>query len=212
MREYYAVPLLNYTSGGRRSMIITGGSAIAGCMLTIGSIYASKGHLSFAGRWAIITLINLAIISFSMFRPLAIRIYASEIQPARTRAAASSLGQAVNGIINWVVAFTTPFFLSRSMSGPYFLFGACSALTALVCLAFVPESQGVNLERLDEVFKTSPPWHDIVARLGFEHWFSNCRSPQPTLGLVSGLRGDPPGSRSPLSDNTEMKSVSVRTV
>lgn len=54
--------------------------------------------------------------------------------------------------INWVVAFTTPLFLARSISGPYFMFGSCSLLTVLVCIAFQPESKGLSLEGLEAVF------------------------------------------------------------
>lgn len=62
---------------------------------------------------------------------------------------------------NWVIAFTTPLFLAKSSSGPYFLFGGFSTLTVLVCIAYQSESKGVSLEELDEVFKTSP-WRQIV--------------------------------------------------
>ncbi|KAH8116826.1 general substrate transporter [Phellopilus nigrolimitatus] len=149
---------------GRRPLVLIGGSVIASCMLVIGSIYASNAHATAGGRWAVVVLIYVFVVAFSMSWALAFRIYASEIQPMRTRAAATSLGQAANWIVNWVVAFTTPLFLARSTSGPYFLFGACTALTVLVCAAFLPESKGVSLEHLDEIFHTSP-WRGIVAQL-----------------------------------------------
>ncbi|KAI5119490.1 hypothetical protein M0805_009514 [Coniferiporia weirii] len=149
---------------GRRPVVLIGGSIIAGCMLTIGSIYASNAHTTASGRWAVIILIYVFVVSFSMSWAISNRIYASEIQPMRTRAAATSLGQAANWVVNWVVAFSTPLFLARSTSGPYFLFGACSALTVIVCAAFLPESKGVSLERLDEIFQTSP-WRKILAQL-----------------------------------------------
>ena len=130
-------------------------------MLSIGAIYASNAHATSSGRWAIIVLIYLFVISFSMSWAIVVRICASEIQPPRTRAAATSLGQASNWIVNWVVAFSTPLFLSKSTSGPYFLFGGCSALTVLVCAAFLPESKGVSLEELDKIFQMSP-WRKMA--------------------------------------------------
>ncbi|EJD02449.1 general substrate transporter [Fomitiporia mediterranea MF3/22] len=141
---------------GRRPSVLIGGSVIAGCMLIIGSIYASNAHNTSSGRWAVIVLIYIFVIAFSMSWAIVIRTCASEIQPARTRAAATSLGQAANWVVNWVVAFSTPLFLARSTSGPYFLFGACTALTVLVSAALLPESKGVSLEGLDEIFKMSP--------------------------------------------------------
>ncbi|THH07666.1 hypothetical protein EW145_g3225 [Phellinidium pouzarii] len=149
---------------GRRPLVLIGGSVISGCMLTIGSIYASNAHTSASGRWAVIILLYLFVVAFSMSWAIANRIYASEIQPMRTRAAATSLGQAANWIVNWVVAFSTPLFLARSTSGPYFLFGGCTALTVIVCAAFLPESNGVSLESLDEIFQTSP-WRKMLSQL-----------------------------------------------
>ena len=65
--------------------------------------------------------------------------------------------------MNWVIAFSTPLFLSKSSSGPYFLFGACALVTVLVCELFQPESRGVSLEGLDAIFEVSP-WRKFIAR------------------------------------------------
>ena len=65
--------------------------------------------------------------------------------------------------MNWVIAFTTPLFLSKSSSGPYFLFGACSLLTTLVCFAFQPETKGASLEEVDKAFEVSP-WRVALAK------------------------------------------------
>ena len=152
-------------------------------MLTIGSIYASSGHTSQAGRWAVIILIYLFVIAFSMSWAIVIRTCASEIQPPRTRAAATSLGQAANWVVNWVVAFTTPLFLAQSTSGPYFLFGACSAVTVVVAAAFVPESKGVSLEALDDIF-TMSPWRGMVKAAGL------AKRRAQTAGLARVYYGD----------------------
>lgn len=59
-------------------------------------------------------------------------------------------------VINWIIAFTTPMFLARTSSGPYFLFGSCSLLTTLVCLAFQPETRGASLEEVEKAFQEAP--------------------------------------------------------
>jgi len=91
------------------------------------------------------------------------RTYCSEIQPMKTRAAATSLGQCANWVVNWIIAFSTPIFLSHSGSGPYFMFGGFSFLTVLVCIAFQAESRGISLEGLDVIFEVSP-WRKILER------------------------------------------------
>lgn len=56
-------------------------------------------------------------------------------------------------VVNWIIAFSTPLFLTRSNSGPYFMFGACSLLTVVVCVVFQPETKGLSLEALDQGFE-----------------------------------------------------------
>jgi hypothetical protein len=55
-------------------------------------------------------------------------------------------------VINWIIAFSTPLFLKRSGSGPYFMFGTCSLLTVMICVVFQPETKGLSLEELDQGF------------------------------------------------------------
>ncbi|THH17532.1 hypothetical protein EW146_g3296 [Bondarzewia mesenterica] len=148
---------------GRRTSMIRGGAVISGTMLLIGTLYASNASVTTAGRWTIIALIYIFVVAFSMSWAVVNRIYCSEIQPMHTRAAASSLGQCANWAVNWVIAFSTPLFLSKSSSGPYFLFGGCTLLTVVVCALFQPESRGVSLEGLDVIFEVSP-WRKFIAR------------------------------------------------
>lgn len=70
------------------------------------------------------------------------------------------------------MALTTPLFLAKSPSGPYFLFAAClrkrqpsvygvtivdlnlslSVLTSVVCILYVPETLGRSLNDVDQVW------------------------------------------------------------
>lgn len=157
--------------------MIGGGFLIALSMLTIGTLYASKATDYQAGRWAVIVLIYIFVIGFNSTWAICIRIICVEIQPPRTRAAVSSLGQCANWVrhlfqsvhmdahlpqaVNWIIALTTPLFLAKSSSGPYFLFGTCSLLTAFVCIAYQPETRGSSLEEVDENFSQSP-WQSLL--------------------------------------------------
>lgn len=84
--------------GSRRSSMIGGGLVTATCMLTIGSLYATDASNTDAGRWSIIVLIYIFVIGFSCTWAIVTRIICSEIQPMRTRAAATSLGQCANWV------------------------------------------------------------------------------------------------------------------
>lgn len=137
----------------RRTNILTGGSIQAMCMIIIGALYAS-GQVSpgSAGAWTVIVLIFLFTIGFSGTWAIVIRIVTSEVQPAATRAPATSLAQSTNWVVNFVVALTTPLFLARSDSGIYFMFGFSSVIAVVVCALWLPETRGRSLEDIEGSF------------------------------------------------------------
>lgn len=138
----------------RRASVIFGGFTLAVIMIVIGALYAANAVFSDhgAGRWIVVSFIFLFTFVYSGTWAVTISIYATEVQPMKTRAAASSLGRSGNWIVNWIVAFTTPIFLASSSSGVYFMFGASCLVTAVVCVIWMPETRGLSLEEIDKIF------------------------------------------------------------
>ncbi|KAL8648713.1 MAG: hypothetical protein Q9210_004816, partial [Variospora velana] len=83
---------------GRRTSSLWGAATLAFCMILIGSLYASGSVHGDRGaaRWVVIVTIYLFTIAYSVTWSVGFKLYASEIQPPRTRAAASSLAQRAN--------------------------------------------------------------------------------------------------------------------
>ena len=87
-------------------------------------------------------------------------IYVSEIPTSRLRGTNVALAAATQWLFNFVVARSTPVMLitvgGSTGYGTYFIFGSfCFAMTLFV--AFVlPETKGVSLERMDELFGAVP--------------------------------------------------------
>jgi len=142
---------------GRRESAVTGGILLSTCMLLIGCLYAANTvHAnSGAARWVVIVTIYVFAVSFCMTWAIGFRIYTNEIQPTRTRASAANLANSFNWLANWIIAFTTPIFLSKSSSGVYFFFGSCSLLCLAVCFVAMPETKGRSLETIEQSFKQS---------------------------------------------------------
>lgn len=138
----------------RRASVIYGGFVLAATMIVIGALYAANTVFADrgAGRWVVVVCIFLFTFVYSATWAVSISIYASEVQPLKTRAAASSLGRSGNWVVNWIVAFTTPIFLAQSSSGVYFMFGAACLLTSMVCFVWMPETCGLTLEEIDGIF------------------------------------------------------------
>lgn len=95
----------------------------------------------------LIFAVELFAVSFSSTWSLVVRLYSSEIQPSRTRGSATALGQGMNQMVNFVVAASGPVFLAESSFGPYFLYGAFTAFGTIVAFIYMPEVNGISLER-----------------------------------------------------------------
>lgn len=94
-----SIPAFIFADGwGRRTSIITGGFGLSGCMFVVGSLYATNSvHAnSGSGRWFVIVLIFVFALTYCATWGIVGKIYASEIQPVQTRAAANSVAQGLN--------------------------------------------------------------------------------------------------------------------
>ena len=84
----------------RRASTIIGALIMTVCMVSIGSLYAAESVYADHGaaRWAVIVSIYLFSITYAASWGVGIKVYTSEIQPAKTRAAASSLAYSSNWV------------------------------------------------------------------------------------------------------------------
>jgi len=159
---------------GRRTSAICGGVILSGTMLLIGSLYAANVvHSDGAARWVVIVSVFVFAIGYVSTWAVVGKIYASEIQPTRTRATTNSMATGGSFLANWLVAFATPIFLARSAYGAYFLFGAIALLTLVVLVTCMRETRGLSLEDIQVSFAQASSRSfgiplGLVRRRGFE--------------------------------------------
>jgi uncharacterized membrane protein YoaK (UPF0700 family) len=80
---------------GRRTAAISGGILLSGLMLLMGSLYAAGAvRPQSAANWVVAVCVFLFGMVFCATWGITGRIYASEILPGNTRAAANQLGMA----------------------------------------------------------------------------------------------------------------------
>lgn len=139
---------------GRRSSAIFGGVGLAGLMFLIGSLYAA-GAVTVGGsaRWVVVVSVFLHGMLYCATWGIVAKVYASEIQPGNTRAAANSVAMALSYFTNWFVAFITPILLSASAFGAYFLFGGVTLITVGILATYMPETRGRSLEDIQQSFQ-----------------------------------------------------------
>ncbi|GAA6060934.1 hypothetical protein JCM10212_003842 [Sporobolomyces blumeae] len=141
---------------GRRTIWLIGGSATAFCHLVLGTLYATSAARTPVGKYVVLVFIELFAISFTCSWASVTKLYAAEIQPSRTRAAAASFGQAMNQLFNFGVAVSGPAFLASSSYGPYFAYGGFTLCGCAFGYFFMPEVMGKSLESIDTTFEGSP--------------------------------------------------------
>ncbi|TGJ79370.1 hypothetical protein E0Z10_g9389 [Xylaria hypoxylon] len=150
---------------GRRTSVITGGVLLSGFMFLIGSLYAAGAvHPTGVARWVVIVSVFAFGLTYCASWGIVGRIYASEIQPDHTRAAATCIAQGLGFFTNWLVAILAPILLDASSFAAYFLFGSLALGTVIVLAAYMPETRGRSLEDIQEAFHR-PALSTVIAGL-----------------------------------------------
>jgi len=137
----------------RRSITLIGGLILTFSMFLIGILYASHSvSATSPSRYLVIILVFVFSLTYAATWAVVAKIYASEIQPAETRSAASCVAQGMGFFTNWLVAVLTPFLLAKSSFGAYFLFGGFCITSIGLLWLYMPETRGLSLEDIERVF------------------------------------------------------------
>ena len=79
--------------------------------------------------------------------------YSSEVFPLRLRAQGTSVGVAINRLINATVSMTfVSLYKAMTIGGAFFLFAGLSVVAAAFFYFLCPETQGRPLEEVEQVF------------------------------------------------------------
>lgn len=79
-------------------------------------------------------------------------IYPPEINPTRTRTAATSVSTCTNWICNFAVVMFTPVFIGEAGWGAYLFFALMNFIWVPIIFFFYPETAGRSLEEIDIIF------------------------------------------------------------
>lgn len=76
----------------------------------------------------------------------------SEVFPLSMRAKGVSLGGSANWLNNFAVGLSTSPFIEASQFGAFIFFGCITVVAALWVFFLLPETKGLTLEEMDELF------------------------------------------------------------
>ncbi|KAL2921121.1 Hexose carrier protein HEX6 [Bienertia sinuspersici] len=151
---------------GRRALLIFGGALMFICQLAIGVILARQlgdhGGISKEYAYLVLVLICIYVAGFGVsWGPLG-WLVPSEIFQLEIRSIGQSITVAVNFVFTFIVAQTFLAMLCSFKAGLFFFFGGwVFVMTGFVYL-LLPETKGIPLEKIDQIWRDHWFWHRFV--------------------------------------------------
>lgn len=162
-------------SWGRRRLLLVGAAGMAVCQLivaivgtslpnngtmsTINGVTDTVGHGNETWNKVLITFVCLYIAFFAMSWGPVAWVVTSEIYPLKVRAKSMSLSTASNWLLNWAIAYSTPYMVGEGPgyanleSKVFFVWGSCCVLAFVFVYVMVYETSKISLEQIDELYE-----------------------------------------------------------
>lgn len=162
--------LLVIESWGRRRLLISGAIGMAVCQLfmaTFATVTAQTGptiestgsSLPLTTQNVIIAFCAINIFFFAASWGPVAWVVTSEIYPLKTRAKAMSVSTASNWVLNFGIAYSTPYMFIKGPDsagfGPkiFFVWGSFCVFAAIFVWCMVFETSKISLEQIDEMYE-----------------------------------------------------------
>ncbi|KAG7908944.1 hypothetical protein KL906_003175 [Ogataea polymorpha] len=144
---------------GRRFTLIGGGIGMAVCLVifaAIGTKILYKGEFGVDPNQsvgdAMIFLSCLFIFFFATTWGPCVFVVVSETYPLRIRQKGMGIAQSANWLWGFLIAFFTPFITNAIHFAYGFVFFGCVVFSIFFVFAFVPETKGLTLEEVDQLY------------------------------------------------------------
>ncbi|KAJ8521922.1 hypothetical protein ONZ45_g1444 [Pleurotus djamor] len=140
---------------GRKPVLISGAFLMAACHLIVAvltGLYQDSWESHKAAGWAACALVWVFAIGFGYSWGPCAWILVAEIWPLSARGKGVALSASSNWMNNFIVGQVTPTMLKQLRFGTFVFFGAFSFVGGLFIMFLVPETKGLTLEEMDDVF------------------------------------------------------------
>lgn len=152
--------LLVIESWGRRKLLMYGAIGMAVCQLFIASFTAAAGKdLGAASPTILMVFCSINIFFFASSWGPVVWVVTSEIYPLKVRAKAMSISTASNWLLNFGIAYSTPYMVDTGPGnagfGPkiFFIWGAFCVFSVFFVWFMVYETSKISLEQIDEMYE-----------------------------------------------------------
>lgn len=148
---------------GRRSLLLIGALGMTICEFIVAIVGVTIPASNLAGQRVLIAFVCIYIAFFaSTWGPIA-WVIVGEIFPLQVRAKGISLSVASNWLWNFGIAFATPYLVNTQAgsaglgSKVFFIWGTTCACCLVFTYFCVPETKGLSLEQIDEMYQEVMP-------------------------------------------------------
>lgn len=142
---------------GRRSLLLIGAAGMAFCEFIVAIVGVTVAADNLAGQKVLIAFVCIYIAFFaSTWGPVA-WVVVGEIFPLTIRAKGMALSAASNWLWNFGIGYATPYLVDILEVKVFFIWGSTCACAGIFVFFFVPETKGLSLEEIDELYATTSP-------------------------------------------------------
>ncbi|KAM3067528.1 Plasma membrane low glucose sensor [Clarireedia jacksonii] len=145
---------------GRRRLLLFGAIGMFICQMIVGSVgTAFPDGSNAAAQKSLVAFVCIYIFFFaSSWGPVG-WVIPGEIFPLGVRAKGISLTTASNWLLNWAIAYSTPYLVNPGKGNAnlqakiFFVWGGCCLLCAVFVWGLVYETKGLSLEEVDRMYE-----------------------------------------------------------
>ena len=147
---------------GRRPLLLFGAIGMAVSQFLVAGIGTGAGIANLAAQRALIAFVCIYIFFFACSWGPCAWVVTGEIFPLKVRAKALSMTTASNWLLNWAIAYSTPYLVN---DGPgdanlgakvFFIWGGFCFICTFFVWALIYETKGLSLEQVDEMYAKVP--------------------------------------------------------
>ncbi|KAK0942610.1 Plasma membrane low glucose sensor [Friedmanniomyces endolithicus] len=170
---------------GRRPLLLFGAIGMATCQFIVAGVGTGIGTANEIGQKALISFVCIYIFFFACSWGPCAWVVTGEIFPLKVRAKALSMTTASNWLLNWAIAYATPYLVDAGpgnanlQSKVFFIWGGFCFVCIFFVWAMIYETKGMSLEQVDEMYaKVGKAWQSPgfqptvsfqeVAEVGYE--------------------------------------------
>ncbi|KAF5327608.1 hypothetical protein D9619_004804 [Psilocybe cf. subviscida] len=140
---------------GRKPVLVSGAFLMGACHLIVAILtarFSSDWGMHKVAGWVACSLVWVFAIGFGYSWGPCAWILVAEIWPLSVRGKGLSIAASSNWMNNFIVGQVTPSMLQHISYGTFIFFGLFSIMGGFFILFFVPETKGLTLEEMDDVF------------------------------------------------------------